>query len=103
MIAYGFVYRFPKKQHMDAALFEHHTQGVRLTVLGEAFDHLAHAVGFLHVQAQPQSVYIATLTSINQLWWLPHLPLLRKKLPDITISIPAMECPIIGGFCRAAS
>jgi LysR family glycine cleavage system transcriptional activator len=89
------------EQHLGATLFERHAQGVRLTALGarvaaplsEAFDHLAHAVGFMRAQAQPHSVHLATLPAIAQLWLLPRLPWLREKLPDITISVTALERP----------
>jgi DNA-binding transcriptional LysR family regulator len=89
------------ENHLGAALFERHPQGVRLTPLGArvatplsgAFEHLAQAVGFMRAQAQPQSVHLATLPSIAQLWLLPRLPALRKLLPDITISVTALEQP----------
>ena len=89
------------EHHLGAALFERHAQGVRLTVLGarvavplsEAFDHLAQAVGHMRAQAQPHAVHLATLPAIAQLWLLPRLPLLREKLPDITISVTALERP----------
>ena len=89
------------EHHLGATLFERHAQGVRLTALGarvaaplgEAFDQLAHAVAFMRAQAQPHSVHLATLPAIAQLWLLPRLPLLREALPDITISVTAMEHP----------
>lgn len=89
------------EQHLGAALFERHAQGVRLTSLGarvvaplsEAFDQLAHAVGLMRAQAQPHSVHLATLPAIAQLWLLPRLPRLREKLPDISISVTALEQP----------
>jgi LysR family transcriptional regulator, glycine cleavage system transcriptional activator len=89
------------EQHLGAALFERHAQGVRLTALGarvispltNAFDQLAHAVALMRAQAQPHAVHLATLPSIAQLWLLPRLPLLREQLPDISISVTALESP----------
>lgn len=89
------------EQHLGATLFERHAQGVRLTALGarvaapltEAFDRLAQAVTLMRAQAQPHAVHLATLPAIAQLWLLPRLPLLRERLPDISISVTALERP----------
>lgn len=89
------------ERHLGAALFERQAQGVRLTALGvrvaapltEAFDQLAQAVALMRAQAQPHAVHLATLPAIAQLWLLPRLPLLRERLPDISISVTALESP----------
>ncbi|MDW4551001.1 LysR substrate-binding domain-containing protein [Defluviimonas sp. D31] len=86
---------------LGAALFERHAKGVRLSALGyrvlpdftEAFDRLGLAVQALRAEASPDTVHIATLPAIAQLWLSPRLPALRAAAPEITISITAMEEP----------
>lgn len=86
---------------LEAALFERHAKGVRLTGLGArvlpeltaAFDALGHAVQVLRREAAPKVVHIATLPAIAQLWLSPRLPGLREGSPDISVSITALEEP----------
>lgn len=86
---------------LGAALFERHARGVRLTPLGQrelpaftgAFDALGHAAQALRSDAAPRTVHIATLPAIAQLWLSPRLPELRRMVPEITVSITAMETP----------
>jgi len=85
----------------EKPLFLRHAQGVELTELGKeilpkfitAFDHLGEAIHSLRSKAAPQHLKIAALPSIAQLWLTPKLPLIRAKLPDVRISITALETP----------
>jgi len=84
-----------------APLFDRQPQGVQLSPLGHkiaaefsaAFDSLGQAVQALRTEAAPQLVQIAALPSIAQLWLSPRLPAIRKALPEVTLSITAMETP----------
>ena len=86
---------------LGAALFERTARGVRLTAVGAralpgfvaAFDAMAAAVQFLRSEAAPETVHIATLPAIAQLWLSPRLPALRAMAPEIAVSITAMEAP----------
>ena len=65
-----------------ARLFLRHAQGVELTALGldvlpgfvAAFDRLGEAAQALRSQAAPDTIGIAALPSIAQLWLSPRLP-----------------------------
>ncbi|MCP4182775.1 MAG: LysR family transcriptional regulator [Hyphomicrobiales bacterium] len=80
-------------------LFKRHSQGVELTALGvgtlsdftTAFDALGEAVIKLRANAVPQEIRIAALPSIAQLWLSPKLPEVRAAMPDIIISLTALE------------
>ncbi len=80
-------------------LFHRNARGVELTELGssvlpaftEAFDRLGEAVHGLFALADPQQVRIAALPSIAQLWISPRLPLIRERLPDLQLSVTALE------------
>ncbi len=84
---------------IGAELFERQAQGVRLSALGAkvaadftaAFDDLGRAVQTLRTASASKVVHIATLPSIAQLWLSPRLPIIRRALPDVTVSITAME------------
>lgn len=86
---------------VGAALFERHSKGVVLTPLGEstlrefslAFDQLGAAVQSLRSRATPTTIRIAALPSVAQLWLSPRLQAIHEVLPDIKISIVAMEYP----------
>ena len=86
---------------LGAPLFARHPQGVRLTALGlgvapeftAAFDGLGLALQSLRASAAPQTVHIATLPAIAQLWLSPRLPAIRAAAPEISISITALEQP----------
>ncbi len=82
-------------------LFKRRAKGVELTPLGAsvlddftvAFDALSGAVQKLRVNANPKEVRIAALPSIAQLWVSPRLPAIRKAMPDVSISVTALEEP----------
>ncbi|MEM7426083.1 MAG: LysR substrate-binding domain-containing protein [Pseudomonadota bacterium] len=82
-------------------LFRRHPQGVELTELGRsvlpaftaAFDRLGAAAHQLSVSAAPQEIRIAALPSIAQLWLSPRLPAIRHTLPEVQISVTALEQP----------
>ena len=82
-------------------LFKRRAKGVELTPLGasvlddfsHAFDSLAGAVQKLRVSANPKEVRIAALPSIAQLWLSPRLPAIRDAMPDVSISVTALENP----------
>lgn len=84
---------------LGAALFERTARGVHLTALGRrvlpefvaAFDALAAAAGTLRAEAAPHRVHIAALPSAAQLWLSPRLPALRAAVPEIAVSITALE------------
>jgi LysR family glycine cleavage system transcriptional activator len=86
---------------IGAELFERQAQGVRLSLLGArvaadftaAFDDLGRAVQGLRTAAGGKVVHIATLPSIAHLWLSPRLPMIRRALPDVTVSITAIETP----------
>lgn len=86
---------------LGAKLFERGARGVSLTPLGQralpgfvaAFDGLGEAVEGLRRDAQPHIVHIATLPAIAQLWLSPRLPAIRQAMPEMSISITAMESP----------
>ena len=89
------------EDRLGAALFARDARGVRLTSLGArvlpgfvaAFDALGQAQHALRVEAAPRAVHIATLPAIAQLWLSPRLPALRAAMPEVSISITAMEAP----------
>lgn len=80
-------------------LFIRNPQGVDLTRLGSsvvadfttAFDKLGSSVQKLRMNAAPHEVRIAALPSIAQLWVSPRLPNIRSKMPQISISVSALE------------
>ena len=82
-------------------LFKRRAKGVELTPLGagvlddfsHAFDALASAVQKLRVNANPKEVRIAALPRIAQLWLSPRLPAIRDAMPDVSISVTALENP----------
>lgn len=83
------------------ALFDRQRQGVVLNDMGRqvlplatrAFDHLAATVQELRAVASPNRLHIAALPAVAQLWLSPRLPGLRRVLPDLEISVTAMEQP----------
>ncbi|UES36909.1 LysR substrate-binding domain-containing protein [Roseibium aggregatum] len=89
------------EQEIGAALFVRHAKGVRLTATGQralpgfvaAFDQLGTAVRDLRRDAAPGRIHIAALPALAQLWLAPRLPQLREKLPEIDISVTALETP----------
>lgn len=86
---------------LGAPLFTRGARGVVVSPLGArvlpaftaAFDALGHASQTLRAEAAPHVVHIATLPAIAQLWLSPRLPELRAAMPDIAVSITALEAP----------
>jgi LysR family glycine cleavage system transcriptional activator len=86
---------------IGADLFERRSQGVRLTALGAeampgfatAFDAMGAAVHGLRAAARHGTLHIAALPSVAQLWLSPRLPAVRTALPDLRISVSAIESP----------
>ena len=82
-------------------LFERRSQGVELSPLGrnvigrfsDAFDRLGDAVHALKSKAAIQSIRIAALPAIAQLWLAPRLPTVRQLVPEAVISVTALERP----------
>lgn len=80
-------------------LFKRNAQGVDLTPLGSsvladfsaAFDTLGAAVQKLRMNAAPLEVRIAALPSIAQLWVSPRLPKIRRAMPEVSVSVSALE------------
>jgi LysR family glycine cleavage system transcriptional activator len=89
------------EEWIGAPLFERRSQGVALTKLGEsvadefgaAFDALGTALHRLRAEAPQQTISIAALPSVAQLWLSPRLPAVRDAFPDHQISITALEVP----------
>lgn len=83
-----------------APLFVRHAQGVRLTSLGReaaraygaAFDAMGAATHSLRAGAAPDTVRIATLPGLAQLWLSPRLPAIRADT-GASLSIGAIESP----------
>ena len=81
-----------------APLFIRHPQGVRLTALGReaaqafgtAFDVMGAATHSLRAGASPDTVRIATLPGVAQLWLSPRLPAIRAETGGI-LSVSALE------------
>ncbi|MDU8928769.1 LysR family transcriptional regulator [Alisedimentitalea sp. MJ-SS2] len=84
-----------------APLFQRHAQGLSLTFLGAeildpltgAFDRMGKAVQSLRANARPAEIHIAALPAIAQLWLSPRLPEIRAALPELNLSITALEVP----------
>lgn len=80
-------------------LFKRNPQGIELTPLGAAvlpeftiaFDALGTAVQKLRTHAAPLEIRIAALPSVAQLWLSPRLPEIRAAMPDVSISVSALE------------
>jgi len=89
------------EEELRAPLFERGAKGVALTPLGArvlpefsaAFDRLGQAVQVLRDEAAPQVVHIACLPAVAQFWLSPRLPALRAAMPEIELSITALEAP----------
>ncbi|WP_269583318.1 LysR family transcriptional regulator [Roseibium sp. Sym1] len=89
------------EEDIGAALFVRHARGVGLTALGKralpgfvaAFDSLGLAVTALRREAAPRRVHIAALPALAELWLAPKLPAIRTRLPEVDVSITAMEVP----------
>lgn len=89
------------EETLGAPLFERRSQGVRLTTLGRsaapafsgAFDQLGEACALLRRRAEPNTVRIAALPSVAQLWLSPRLAELRQAAAGAAISITALETP----------
>ena len=83
------------------ALFQRNAQGVDLTAAGRAllpdfvaaFDALGVATHALRNQRPAIEIHIAALPSVAQLWLPSRLGRVRQQMPDIKISVTAMETP----------
>lgn len=86
---------------LGAPLFVRQARGVALTDIGrralpafsQVFDRLGEAVRELRQDAAPRRVHLAALPAIAQLWLAPRLSGLRALVPDIEVSVTAMEKP----------
>ncbi|MFK7945679.1 MAG: LysR family transcriptional regulator [Paracoccaceae bacterium] len=83
-------------------LFDRHPHGVTLTPIGEAslpdlvrgFEALGGAARTLRQNALKVPVRIATLPAIAQLWLGPRMSALQHSLPDVELSVHALDtCP----------
>lgn len=89
------------EEWIGADLFERRSQGVRLSAFGaevapgfaEAFDRMGAAVHGMRSAARHKTLHIAALPSVAQLWLSPRLPKVRAALPDLSISVSAVETP----------
>ncbi|SHI98736.1 transcriptional regulator, LysR family [Shimia gijangensis] len=89
------------EQWAGAPLFERQAQGVVLTEAGgmvlpamtQAFDQIGEAVRQLRQATSPNRIQLAALPSVAQLWLSPRLPALRTAMPDLVLSVTAMETP----------
>lgn len=85
----------------NAPLFTRGARGVQPTALAldllpgfsAAFDQLGAAVHRLRAGAAPEQIAIATLPSVAQLWLPRRLEALRHALPDLSVSVTALEQP----------
>ena len=83
------------------ALIKRNARSIELTPLAysvlpefqTAFDQMGKAVHKLHTKAAPNFIRIAALPSIAQLWLSPRLPELRNAIPELLISVSALERP----------
>ncbi|MGI9352759.1 MAG: LysR family transcriptional regulator [Rhizobiaceae bacterium] len=82
-------------------LIKRNPQGIELSPLGAnalndfklAFDQLGTAVQKLRIAAAPFEIRIAALPSVAQIWLSPRLPEIRKTMPDVSVSVSALENP----------
>ncbi|APG47722.1 LysR substrate-binding domain-containing protein [Phaeobacter porticola] len=82
-------------------LFRRNPQGVVLTAAGRAllpsfiaaFDAMGAATQILHSLRPSRTLHIATLPCIAQLWLPSRLRRLRGLMPDLKISVTALETP----------
>jgi LysR family glycine cleavage system transcriptional activator len=83
----------------NAPLFRRSARGIAPTELtlsllpafSAAFDELGAAVHRLRSEARPMRISIATLPSIAQLWLPRKLEALRREVPEISVSVTALE------------
>ena len=87
------------------ALFERHSQGIRLTAHGRralpalsaAVDQLGLAVQALRhetqIAARRSTLQVAALPAVAQLWLSPRLSRLKAELPGVQVSVTALERP----------
>lgn len=82
----------------NTTLFEREAQKIILTPTGEtllpmlkeAFDALTSAVNYLDNLNKQPTLHIAAMPCIAQLWLSPRLDILRRLLPNYTISVTAV-------------
>lgn len=86
---------------VGSALFVRRSNQVRLTDVGRsllpefvsAFDAIGRAVHALRSIKPATEIHIATLPSIGQLWLSERLAVIRRKFPDLQLSVTAVEAP----------
>ena len=84
-----------------APLFQRRAQGVELSQIGRqilpslttAFDALGLATQTIRSAAAPQRLHIAALPAVAQLWLAPRLAGIRAQVPDLVVSVTALETP----------
>lgn len=86
----------------EQSLFDRHPHGVRLNSAGQAalplltegFSALGRATVELRAQrTHPSTLRIAALPAIAQIWLAPRVSEISEVLPDVSISVHAMETP----------
>lgn len=89
------------EEWIGTPLFERHSQGVRLSAVGQracadfstAFDHLGMALQKLRIEAPDIPIQIAALPSVAQLWLPPRLAEIRREMPGHRVTVTATEAP----------
>ncbi len=89
------------EEWLGTPLFTRRSQGVQLSEFGAAvapslyaaFDALGEAVHQMRALSAHQTVHIAALPSVAQLWLSPRLPAIRAAMPQVSISVSALESP----------
>ncbi len=87
------------EQWTSTPLFDRGAKGVRLSAAGRAllpqfvsaFDQLGLAARALQDIRPKSEIHIATLPSLAQIWLPPRLADVRSKLPDVRLSVTALE------------
>jgi len=89
------------EQWLGATLFDRHSQGLSLKpqaqralpALVAAMDQLGQAMQTLRSEAGAQHLHVAALPALAQLWLTPRLPELQQALPQLQLSLSALEAP----------
>lgn len=89
------------EQWLGVSLFDRHSQGLSLKpqaqralpALAAAIDQLGQAVQILRSETGGQQLHVAALPALAQLWLTPRLPALQQALPQLQLSLSALELP----------
>jgi len=89
------------EQWLGVSLFDRHSQGLSLKpqaqralpALAAAIDQLGQAVQTLRSETGGQQLHVAALPALAQLWLTPRLPALQQALPQLQLSLSALEVP----------